>query len=604
MCKTPRFLLIQLADIGDLVLTTPAIHALREAHPQAHLTLLASSHAAPVLDASLVDEIITLDRAQFNSSKAMLKPANLRRILSLGSYDIAIIFHHFTLKLGTFKFWLMTRRCKRRIGLQNGNAWFLTDSIPDAGFGAKHQAQYWLDLVGLVGAKSDPRPVNIAHRESKLLSPSKQKTVVIHPGSGGYSLARRWDVGSFAQLADKLFKTFEARIVLVGGIADSTGAVEAAMQSPALDLGGKTSLPELANIIQQADLYIGADSGVMHLASGTNTPILALFGPSNHRAWGPWSGQATIIRADVECSPCSYVGHKIGLRDGCDARTCMRLIHVEQVFKAASNILRGEIVTQLGANTPPTPIQRDWQRIDILGTPVDGITYTRWLKLISEWIARGDRCYHVCTTNPEFIMIARDDVNFRNILQRADLCVPDGVGLLWAAKRQHTPLPERVTGSDGVPIICEHAAQRGWKLFFLGAAPGIAEAAANIMRARYPGVQIVGTYSGSPAPEEEDYIVQLINESGADVLFVAYGAPKQDKWIARNLPRLRVSMAMGVGGAFDFIAGIVPRAPQWMQKAGLEWLYRLYLQPWRIKRMMRLPRFALAVVLNRRAPSS
>ncbi len=199
-------------------------------------------------------------------------------------------------------------------------------------------------------------------------------------------------------------------------------------------------------------------------------------------------------------------------------------------------------------------------------------------------------------------MTARRDPNFANILRRAALCVPDGVGLLWAARRAGQPLPQRVTGSDGVPIIAARAAEQGWRLFLLGAAPGIAERAADILRARHPGIQIVGTHSGSPAPEEEDAIVARVNASGADILFVAYGAPAQDKWIARNLPRLRVAMAMGVGGAFDFIAGVVPRAPHWMQRLGLEWLFRLVRQPWRARRMLRLPRFVLAALLERQPP--
>jgi N-acetylglucosaminyldiphosphoundecaprenol N-acetyl-beta-D-mannosaminyltransferase len=195
-------------------------------------------------------------------------------------------------------------------------------------------------------------------------------------------------------------------------------------------------------------------------------------------------------------------------------------------------------------------------------------------------------------------MVARHDPNFFNILNRADLCVPDGIGLLWAARHLGHPLLERVTGSDGVPKIAERAAKTGWRLFLLGAAPGVADKAADVLRQRYPGVNIVGTYSGSPAPDEEDSMVEWVNASHADILFVAYGAPEQDKWIARNLPRLNVAMAMGIGGSLDFIAGVLPRAPLWMQHAGLEWLFRLYLQPWRIKRMLRLPRFVLAVLLR------
>jgi N-acetylglucosaminyldiphosphoundecaprenol N-acetyl-beta-D-mannosaminyltransferase len=286
----------------------------------------------------------------------------------------------------------------------------------------------------------------------------------------------------------------------------------------------------------------------------------------------------------------------------------MKMVTAEMVFEAARKLLSGEVQTgsyMLVGATHESPLQTNiasskWTKhIHILGFPVSAITYDEWLELIGRWVdEEPQRVHHVCTINPEFIMIAQKDVNFRNILRRCDLTVPDGVGLLWAAKYRGSPLPERVTGSDGVPKIAERAAQTGWKLYLLGAAAGVAEKTADILRERYFGVQIVGTYSGSPAPEEEAAIVERVNASGADILFVAYGAPEQDKWIARNTPRLKVKMAMGVGGSFDFIAGIVPRAPLWLQQMGLEWLYRLYLQPWRIRRMMRLPRFVLAVLLR------
>jgi N-acetylglucosaminyldiphosphoundecaprenol N-acetyl-beta-D-mannosaminyltransferase len=220
------------------------------------------------------------------------------------------------------------------------------------------------------------------------------------------------------------------------------------------------------------------------------------------------------------------------------------------------------------------------------------------MDLIHQWVTRGTRAHHVCTTNPEFMIIAQHDFIFRQILKRADLCIPDGTGLLWAADVLKTPLKERVTGSDGTLRIAQEAAERGWKLFFLGAAPGVADEAADILREQFPEIQVVGTYSGSPAPDEEDEIVEIVNDSGADILLVAYGAPQQDKWIARNLPRLNVRMAMGVGGALDFVAGHVPRAPQWMRENRLEWLYRLYKQPWRIRRMLRLPRFVLSVIVR------
>jgi exopolysaccharide biosynthesis WecB/TagA/CpsF family protein len=646
---TKRYLIVQLADIGDLILSTPALAALREAQPDAHIALLTTAHSAPILNGTaLVDEIITFDKGQVNSSKAFLKPSNLRRIFALrkGQYDVVLFFHHFTLKLGTIKFGLigLATGAKRRIGLDNGNGWFLTEQVRDEGFGARHQAQYWLDLVGIVGADTTARgavvgveevqsteyrvqsereeaasfqlPVSSQEIQSEKTgenSSGARKRVVIHAGSGGYSLARRWEASKFAALADRLHTEQGVEIVLVGGKGDDGEIVKEGMKAAPIDLTGKTTLNQLASVIKGADLFIGADSGVMHIAAAVGTPVVAIFGPSNPDAWGPWNpgGKTIVVRGGAACSPCSYVGHEIGLREGCPARTSMKMVSVEQVYRAAKAVLEGR-ETGEGLKLSPTKA-RFHNRVRILGLPVDGVTYAEWLEMIEEWMKEPhpthspqmerslnlSLCRHVCTINPEFMMIARKDVNFRNILNRADLCVPDGVGLLWAARRRGHRLPERVTGSDGVPIIAEKAAKAGWKLFFLGAAPGTADKAADVLRRQYPGLQIVGTYSGSPAPEEEDALVQMVNESGAELLFVAYGAPEQDKWIARNLPRLNTKMAMGVGGAFDFIAGIMPRAPMWMRQVGLEWLYRLYLQPWRIRRMMRLPLFVAAVVTEK-----
>jgi len=242
------------------------------------------------------------------------------------------------------------------------------------------------------------------------------------------------------------------------------------------------------------------------------------------------------------------------------------------------------------------------ERLTIVGVPVDVVTFDSLLAQIAEWIARGDRARQICTVSPEFVMIAQDDPTFMRVLHGADLCVADGVGLLLAARILGRRLPERVTGSDGVPLIARRAAERGWRLFLLGAAPGVAEQAAARLVAENPGLLIAGTYAGSPAPAEEEDIVARVNASGADILLVAYGAPRQDVWIARHRERLAVSVAMGVGGTFDFIAGVVPRAPRWMRRLALEWLYRLVRQPWRWRRMLRLPRFVWAVLTHRERP--
>ncbi len=604
-----RFLIVQLADIGDLILSTPALAALRDAHPDAHVALLTTAHAAPVLPSGLVDDVIRFDKHTFDSPKALLHPANLRQALALawrlrrGRYDTTIFFHHFTTRFGALKFAALAWSADsvNRIGLDNGSGFFLTHRQVDPGFGVKHQAQYWLDLVGVAGADPSPRPAQVNVAPSRLMERGSggevARRIAIHAGSGGYSTARRWDAAKFAAVADQLAADCDAEIVLVGTASDDAPAVTAAMQTTPTDLSGQTTLAELAAVLKSCDLFIGADSGVMHLAAAAGVPVVAVFGPSSAAAWGAWTpgGKSTIVRSAPECSPCSYVDHTVGLREGCAARTCMRMVTADQVVAAAKAILNGESVGTWRATPLPTPPFD--KHIRILGLPVSAITYAEWLDLIDQWM-QSDQPHHVCTINPEMIMIARQDVNFHNILSRADLTVPDGVGLLWAARRIGQPLPQRVTGSDGVPLIAAHAAERGWRIYLLGAAPGVADQAAAVLRQRHPALQIVGTYGGSPSPDEEDAIVARINAVDADILFVAYGAPDQDKWIARNLPRLNVKMAMGVGGSLDFVAGVIPRAPQSFQRLGLEWLYRLYLQPWRIKRMLRLPRFMLAVLMD------
>jgi N-acetylglucosaminyldiphosphoundecaprenol N-acetyl-beta-D-mannosaminyltransferase len=206
----------------------------------------------------------------------------------------------------------------------------------------------------------------------------------------------------------------------------------------------------------------------------------------------------------------------------------------------------------------------------------------------------------IATVNPEFVMAAQKDPEFLAVLQQASLCIPDGVGLLWAARILGQHLPERVPGSELVYHLAQLAAEKGTSLFLLGAAPGVAEEAAAILQQRYPSLTIAGTYAGSPDSAENDTIVQRINDSNADLLFVAYGAPNQDKWIARNRDKLTpVRAAVGIGGSLDFITGRSTRAPQWIQKIGLEWLHRLIKEPWRWRRMLALPKFALHVILKR-----
>lgn len=242
----------------------------------------------------------------------------------------------------------------------------------------------------------------------------------------------------------------------------------------------------------------------------------------------------------------------------------------------------------------------------VLGVRVDRVTREQALERIERMIAlhrasaEMQRCQQVVTVNTEFVMAARHNSDFREAINRAALVVADGIGIVWASYLGKTHVPERITGTDTVEALAKRCAASGYRMYLLGAKPGVAEQAAARLRAVAPGLAIAGTYAGSPASAEEDAILERIGAANADVVCVAYGAPAQDLWIYRNLARLPVAVAMGVGGAFDFLSGRQRRAPRIMQRVGLEWLYRLYREPWRWRRMLAIPRFMLYVLLKGR----
>jgi N-acetylglucosaminyldiphosphoundecaprenol N-acetyl-beta-D-mannosaminyltransferase len=239
------------------------------------------------------------------------------------------------------------------------------------------------------------------------------------------------------------------------------------------------------------------------------------------------------------------------------------------------------------------------RRIHILGVTVDDVTEDEAIRRVAGMIANGGP-HHVVTVNPEFVVEALQNSAFRRVLAAADLATPDGFGLLVAARWRGTPLRGRVTGIGLTERIATEGGQLGWRLFLLGAAPGVAERAAARLHATNPGLRIAGCYSGSPHPAEEPAIRAMIAAQQPDVLLVAYGHPAQDLWIARNQPLLRVPVAIGVGGTFDELAGVVARTPGWVQRLGLKWLHRLIQQPHRWQRIVNaVPRFLWMVVRER-----
>ena len=237
-------------------------------------------------------------------------------------------------------------------------------------------------------------------------------------------------------------------------------------------------------------------------------------------------------------------------------------------------------------------------RVDVLGVGFDRVDLAAAAERILRRLDAGERMF-VITANPEFVMLAHSDAAVARIAQEAQLVVADGSGVVAASRLLGSALP-RVPGRLLVDALVPHLAQRRSRIFFLGAAPGVAERAAAELRRRAPGLVVAGVHAGSAEPDDDAVSVARVRESGAQVLLVAYGMPKQERWIARNLPALpAVRLAIGVGGVFDQLAGVQKVPPAVLHAIGLEWLWRLAREPRRWRRQRVLPLFALLVLRKR-----
>jgi ADP-heptose:LPS heptosyltransferase len=411
-----RILVVKLATIGDLLLATPSLRALRETYPHARIDLLVTPASAGLLDDwAVIDRVIVLDKYLFDYPQQLLKnPRNLLRLRPLwhnlreGDYDAVLLLHHLTLFFGRLKHQILMRAtgAKWRIGLNNGHGWFLNVRVKDDGFGAMHEADYNLAVAKAAGATTNDKrltvPINEAeHQQARQLlyetdptetnfalasqmpdpknvgaglaparpnSPTqpnssprsysstniehpvmKRPIIAMHPGSGGYSAARRWAPERFAQLADTLFYDTGGQLILVGGPeeAELHRQIIEFMQSemPARSFAGKGNIRVAAAILEQADLFIGNDAGLMHLATAVGTPTVAIFGLTNSDAWGPYTSgepgqQAVVVKLDLPCMPCFYRGHDLGTPEGCMTRDCLAMLGVDPVATAARRLLR------------------------------------------------------------------------------------------------------------------------------------------------------------------------------------------------------------------------------------------------------------------------
>lgn len=224
-------------------------------------------------------------------------------------------------------------------------------------------------------------------------------------------------------------------------------------------------------------------------------------------------------------------------------------------------------------------------RIKFLNTEVDNLTMNEAVQKIEQLILNKKPSY-VVTPNVDHIVKLETDKEFQKVYKEADLILIDGMPLIWISKLKKNPIKEKVSGSDLFPEVCKLSANKGYKVFLLGAAEGVAAMAAENLKKRYNGLNVVGTYSPSYGFEKKKdeirKIIKMINEVKPDILAVGLGAPKQEKFLYNYIKQLNVPVALAIGASIDFESGNINRAPKWMQKIGLEWFYRLCKEPRRM----------------------
>lgn len=233
--------------------------------------------------------------------------------------------------------------------------------------------------------------------------------------------------------------------------------------------------------------------------------------------------------------------------------------------------------------------------VNVLGVNIDRIPFDETFEK-AKGLLSTEGVSMIFTPNPEIIIAASEDEYFKTILNSADICTPDGIGVVYASRILKNPVKERVPGFELSKKLMEYAASSGDGVFFFGSKPGIAEKAKANVEEMYPGIKVSGTHDGYFKKEDEEEIINQINESGAKILYVCLGAPKQEKWIYENRDKLSVKLCLGVGGTLDVLSGEAKRAPEIFLKLNLEWLYRIASNPSRWGRFLALPKFMFKVL--------
>jgi len=353
-----RLLIVKLGDLGDAVILTAAVDAASSCLPEYSIDVLLGSAGGEVFACDeRVNKVITFDRKLIEGIRAFTPRSIIAWIKLLWSvyrrhYDIVIFAHHMTTFLGTLKLFsiALASGASLRAGIDNGRGWFLNASLPDQGFGAKCEGAYWRDIVlalapcasgGNLGIKVCPE--SYAKADSLLGNNIARPLIAVHHGLGGWIPGRAWRAELYAKVIDRLHQLLGGSFILIGGPEEVGGAEEIikASRTELVNLVGKTSVQVLAAVLSRCDLYIGPDSGPMHVAEAVGTKIVSLWGPTNERAWGPCeeigAPPSVCIRAPNRPKPSLYVGHKMGnVSQACDLGD----IDPESVVDAAIRLLR------------------------------------------------------------------------------------------------------------------------------------------------------------------------------------------------------------------------------------------------------------------------
>jgi len=355
-----RLLVVKIADLGDTVLVLPALRALRRAFPEARIDLLTSPVGAEL--AALcpdIDRIRVLAKANLRGISGLVTLGRTCWSLARARYDAVVLLHHLTTPAGRwlYRLLLAATRSPVTVGLDNGTGGFLTHPIPDRGFGASAEWEYALQAVEALGASAEVSgpyltiPESARQEAARLLATVRRPYVVIHPGVGSFAPARLWSAEYFAAVARTLVHAgFD--VVVTGTAHEAARARPIREAVGAVDLTGRTKIPVLAAVLADAALVIGSDCGVIHLAAALARPTLALYGPTNVEAWRPLDSiiatpehppppgaRIVALTRRIPCSPCCYVGYRIGRPHGCRVRSCLLDLRFDLVARQALTLL-------------------------------------------------------------------------------------------------------------------------------------------------------------------------------------------------------------------------------------------------------------------------